>query len=151
MRNKIFKIDVHHILLAITVVITGFSNSSWAGRDNREVIVLDDDARNFLVREMQQNVSGLQQALTALSKDDMDAVATALRPLGFQGMTDVPPTLMSSVPDGFKKIGMPTHMAFDRIADAAEAGATAKEILSSIAMTMNKCIACHAAYRVESE
>ncbi len=126
------------------------SSSLWA-EDDREVILLDDDARAFLVHEMQQNVSGLQKAMVALSNDDKKGVAAALRPLGLQGMGNVPPSLMAAVPDGFRKIGMPTHMAFDKIADVAEKGASTKELLSSIGMAMKNCIACHAAYKVESE
>jgi hypothetical protein len=70
--------------------------------------------------------------------------------LGMQGMSSAPPNLMSSVPEGFRQIGMPIHMAFDKIADAAETGATTKEILTSLGAAMNRCVACHAAYRIAS-
>jgi len=145
------KLTVRRIVFGVIVFLAAFSNSSWAEKDNREVIVLDDEARAFIIHEMQQNVSGLQQAMTALSNDDMKSVASALRPLGMQGMGSAPPTLMSAVPDGFRKIGMPTHMAFDRIADAAEKGASTKDVLSSLGKAMENCVACHAAYRVESK
>jgi len=145
------RLSTRRIIFVFTVFLTVFSSSSWAEKDNRQVIVLDGAARAFLVHEMRQNVSGLQQALIALSNEDMKGVATALRPLGMQGMGSVPPSLMAAVPDGFRKIGMPTHMAFDGIADAAERGAGTKEILSSIGKAMEHCVACHAAYRVESK
>ncbi len=135
----------------VTIFLVTLSNSSWAEKDSREVIVLDDAARAFVIREMRQNLSGLQQALTALSKDDMEGVSAALRPLGMQGMGSAPPSLMSSVPDGFKAIGMPMHMAFDAIADAAVMEDSKKDILASLGKAMQNCVACHAAYRVESK
>ncbi|GBE08197.1 hypothetical protein BMS3Bbin11_01457 [bacterium BMS3Bbin11] len=151
MKNKPLKLTARSVAFGITVILTVFSNSSWAEKDNRVAVVLDDENRAFVLHEMRQNVSGLQQAITALSKDDMKGVASALRPLGMQSMASVPPTLMSSVPGGFMQIGMPNHLAFDKIADAAEKGASTKDILSSLGMAMNRCVACHAAYRIESK
>ncbi len=149
MRNTPLKLTEHSVVLGITVILTVFSNSSWAEKDNREAIVLDDVNRTFILHEMRQNVSGLQQAITALSKDDMKGAASALRPLGMQSMANIPPDLMSTVPDGFMQIGMPLHLAFDKIADTAEKGASTKDILSSIGVAMNRCVACHTAYRIE--
>jgi cytochrome c556 len=68
-----------------------------------------------------------------------------------QGMSNAPPTLMSAVPMGFRQIGMPIHMAFEKLANAAEKGATSMEILSGLGEAMNRCVSCHAAYRIEAE
>ncbi len=137
------------VVFGVIIVLTAFTNASLAEQDNREPIALDDAGRAFILHEMQQYVSGLQQALTALSRDDMKGVATAVRPLGMQGMANAPSTLMSSIPDGFRQIGMPIHMAFDKIADSAEKGATKNEILSMLGTAMSRCVACHATYRIE--
>lgn len=150
MKNTSLNLSLNNIALGIAVVLAVFANGAWAEKDSRETIILDDESRAFVVQEMQQFVSGLQQALSALSQDDIKSVAAALRPLGMQGMSSAPPNLMSSVPDGFRQIGMPIHMAFDKIADAAETGATTKEILTSLGAAMNRCVACHAAYRIVS-
>ena len=135
--------------IAVALAVTAFPEGARAEEDARETIVLHAESRAFVLREMQQFVSGLQQAMVALSKDDLKSVATAVRPLGMQGMSSAPPTLMSTVPQGFRQIGMPIHLAFDKIADAAEQGATAQEILSGLGMAMSRCVACHAAYRIE--
>lgn len=149
MSHKPCTLSMRSVVFGIIVILTAFTNASLAEQDNREPIALDDAGRAFIVHEMQQYVSGLQQALTALSKDDLKGVATAVRPLGMQGMTNAPRTLMSAVPDGFRQIGMPIHMAFDKIADSAEKGATKNEILSMLGMAMSRCVACHATYRIE--
>lgn len=151
MRNKPLKVTVHTMAFGITIILTVFSNSSWAEKDNREAVVLDDENRAFVLHEMRQNVSGIQQAITALSNDDMKGVASALQRLGMQSMDNVPPTLMSTVPGGFMQIGMSNHLAFDKIADAAEKGASTKDVLSSLGIAMNRCVTCHATYRIESK
>ena len=151
MTYKPMSILVRSALIGATLVSTLFSNGSFAQEDQREVIALDNESRAFIVQEMHQYVSGLQQALIALSKDDGKGVASAIRPLGMQGMAKAPAALMKAIPDGFKQIGMPIHMAFDKIADAAEKGAATSEILSGLGMAMNRCIACHSAYRIESK
>ena len=150
MNNRALKMSRRGMVLGLGMMLTLFSNGTWAQKDSRETIVLDAEASSYLFEEMKQYVSGLQQALTALAKDDLQGVATAVRPLGMQGMANTPKTLTGAVPDGFIKIGMPIHMAFDKIADAAEKGASSKEILSGLGMAMSRCVACHAAYRVES-
>lgn len=138
------------VVFGTAIFLSVISNGAEAQKDTREAVLLDDESRAFVIHEMQQFVAGLQQAIIALSNDDTKSAGTALRPLGMQGMASAPPTLMSTVPPGFRQIGMPIHMAFDKISDAAEKGATVKEILSGLGMAMNRCVACHAAYRIES-
>ena len=137
--------------LGVITMLSFYAMEARAERDQREIVVLDEESRAFVINEMQQFVSGLQQALTALAQDDMKGVSVALRPLGMQGMSNAPPTLMSTVPVGFRQIGMPIHMAFDKLANAAEKGASSVEILSGLGEAMNRCVACHAAYRIEAE
>lgn len=150
MKNTPLNLTLSKLVFGFAVAFAVFANGAWAEKVGREAIILDDESRAFVVGEMQQFVSGIQQALIALSQDDMKGVAAAVRPLGMQGMSSAPPNLMSSVPAGFRQIGMPIHMAFDKIAEAAETGATAKEILTSLGAAMDRCVACHAAYRIVS-
>ncbi|HEC28586.1 MAG TPA: hypothetical protein ENI65_03245 [Gammaproteobacteria bacterium] len=151
MKNNPLIMTTRSITFGITIILMVFSSNTWAEKDSRQAVVLDDVNRAFVLHEMRQNVKGIQQAITALSRDDMKGVASALRTLGMQSMANVPPTLMNSVPGGFMQIGMPNHMAFDNIANAAEKGASTKDILSSLGMAMKRCVACHAAYRIESK
>jgi len=151
MNKTQFHLTLCNVVFGTAIFLAFISNGAEAQEDTREAVILDDGSRAFVVQEMQQFVSGLQQAIIALSNDDVKSAGAALRPLGMQGMASAPPTLMSTVPPGFRQIGMPIHMAFDQIADAAEKGASAKQVLSSLGMAMNRCVACHAAYRIESQ
>ena len=136
-------------VLAIVAMLLFTVEDVRAERDARQTIYLDEESLAFVVKEMQLFVSGLQQAVTALAGGDMEAVAAALRPLGMQSMSTAPPTLMSTVPMEFRQLGMPIHMAFDKLADAAGQGASSGEILAGLGTAMNRCVACHAAYRIE--
>jgi cytochrome c556 len=69
--------------------------------------------------------------------------------MGMQAMQNAPATLMGKMPDGFRALGMPTHMAFDQIAQSVQAGADPNAILTMLAKGMNNCVACHASYRIE--
>jgi len=139
---------VRRILFGILLSGTALSAAS-ADLDGRKALYLNDGERQFVLSEMQNYVASLQQLVSALSKNDMQGVADAARPMGMQAMQNAPATLMGKMPDGFRSLGMPTHLAFDQIAQSAEAGADANAILSKLAEAMNNCVACHASYRIE--
>jgi hypothetical protein len=61
MSRKPSKLSMRSVVFGIIVIFTTFTNASLAEQDNREPIALDDAGRAFIVHEMQQYVSGLQQ------------------------------------------------------------------------------------------
>jgi hypothetical protein len=148
-RNKMRTILIAS--LSVFMILPFYIDQAAAGKDQREIVYLDDENRAFVIQEMQLFVNGLQQAITALSNGDMKSVAAALRSLGMQSMSAAPATLMSNLPMEFRQIGMPIHMEFDKLATTADQGATTEEILAGLGTAMNRCIACHAAYRIESK
>jgi mono/diheme cytochrome c family protein len=91
--------------------------------DARQPILLNEEEQGFVLNEMRQYVASVQQILTALANDDVITV-------------------------GQGQLGMPTHKAFDEIADAAESGETTPQILSRLGTVLNNCVACHASYRL---
>jgi len=135
--------------ITMFIFLTAIYTPIFAENSQREIIYVDSASREFIINEMQENLNGIQKALTALSKDDMFAVAEALRPLGMKGMMHVPKSLKKSLPMGFKKLGMPLHMAFDKIANKAEMGAASAEILTDLSAAMANCVACHSAYTIK--
>ncbi len=136
-------------LLAVSLLTS--STFLLAAEDKREIIYLDQASRAFVKQEMQENLQGIQKALAALAKDDVFEIADAFRPMGMQGMSKAPTELRHSMPMGFKKLGMPLHMAFEKLTAKVEAGASTKEILADLSKAMEKCVACHAAYRIEDK
>jgi len=58
---------------------------------------------------------------------------------------------MKALPLPFKKLGMETHKKFDDLAAHAEQGASNEELLIELSQLMNNCVACHAAYQLQSK
>lgn len=135
------------LLLTVTLLTILFTPAGRAA-DPRQAIVLDEAEQAFVLNEMRQYVVSLQQILTALANDDPIAVGQAARTMGMQAMRDAPSTLMGKLPMEFRQLGMPTHKAFDEIADAAESGEDTQAILGRLGSVLTNCVACHASYRL---
>ena len=95
MKNTRIRLTLSSVVFGTAIFLATVSNGAEAQKDTREAILLDDESRAFVIHEMQQFVGGLQQAIIALSTDDVKSAGAALRPLGMQGMASAPPTLMT--------------------------------------------------------
>ena len=62
---------------------------------------------------------------------------------------DVNPLLMAKLPLAFKTLGMSVHRDMDEIANAAEGGKPASELLKMTSKTLAKCVACHASWQID--
>jgi hypothetical protein len=135
--------------IAISLVLIG----NAIGADNRQKIVLSESEKEFVLVEMRNYVSGIQQIFVALSNDDVAAIGDIAESNGMHGdsMADVPEGLIMKLPKEFKMLGMPTHMAFDKVAKLASEGGTAMQVQKMLGETMKNCVACHAAYTLVTE
>jgi hypothetical protein len=96
-------------------------------------------------------LSGIQNILTALSKDDMAAVTQHARPLGMSMAHKAEDHLKGVLPREFMRLGMSVHEDFDKIAADAESVKDSKHTLRQLSNTMFKCLACHDAYQIRVE
>jgi cytochrome c556 len=81
----------------------------------------------------------------------MAEVAKQAKSVGFAAQEGVPTSLMKKLPMEFKKLGMGTHKAFDQLAmDAADLGDKG-QVLKQLGELMQRCVACHAIYRIDPE
>ena len=81
----------------------------------------------------------------------MQAVAESARSAGLAAQQGVPGSLMGKLPVEFKKLGYDTHAKFDELALDAEQLGDEEHALSQLGVLMQNCVACHAAYRLETE
>lgn len=121
------------------------------GSDNRQVLSLNEPQRGHVLEEMRALLSGVQNILAALAKDDMAAVAQHARPLGMGMMRKAEDHLKGVLPREFGLLGMSVHQDFDRIAADAESLNNPKHTLGQLSNTMYKCVACHDAYQIRVE
>jgi hypothetical protein len=120
------------------------------GVDGRLAIQLDDHERQLVLSEMRAFLESVQQITHGISDNDMKLVATSASSVGLASQQAVPGSLMGKLPLSFKKLGRDTHAKFDELAlDAGQFGDSGHS-LSQLGNLMQNCVACHAAYRIET-
>lgn len=119
-------------------------------RDGREAVTLLPAERDMILDEMRRFLSGVQAMTDAAARQDMQAFAGAARGMGRAMVHEVPPDLRARLPAGFRQLGASVHQDFDRIADDAAIHRDVSVGLSQMAATLNKCVACHAVYRLDA-
>lgn len=120
------------------------------GTDNRHVLEVTEPQRGHVLEEMRALLSGVQNILTALARDDMAAVAQHARPLGMSMAHKAEDHLKGVLPREFMRLGMSVHEDFDRIVADAESLKNPKHTLGQLSNTMFKCVACHDAYQLRT-
>jgi cytochrome c556 len=118
--------------------------------DQRQAVKLNNTQRAHVLGEMRALLSGTQAILAALSADDMQTVAQQARGLGMNMGHKAENHLHDALPESFMQLGMSVHQDFDRIAADAEMLKDPKYTLQQLSTTMNTCVACHDAYRIET-
>jgi len=152
MTSRIYLAVVAVLLLVIAAMAYKFivAGSIQTDEDGRVAIILEPGERALMLREMREFVAGLQRVADALSRDDMEGVASASRALGSARAHEVPAAMMGKLPLEFKTLALATHRAFDTIAADADANGTPKHALTQLADALQRCVACHSSYQVKA-
>ena len=139
------------IAAVVGVFMIASGNKTTPATDGRQVIWLESQQRDLVLAEMRTFVTSLRDINQALGTDDSALFQEAALRVGLEAQVGVPLDLMKALPLPFKKMGMETHKKFDVLAANAEQGASNKELLLELSQLMNNCIACHAAYQLQSK
>lgn len=118
--------------------------------DKRQTLTVSELQRGYVLEEMRAMLSGTQNILEALAKDDMAAVARHARLLGMAMANKAEDHLKGALPHEFMQLGMAVHQDFDQIAADAESAKDIKRTLSQLSDSMGKCAACHATYQIRT-
>jgi hypothetical protein len=134
----------------ILALILGFITFAAAADevDKRQILPLTEQQRNHVLTEMRGLLSGTQNILDAISREDMVAVAREARSLGMGMVHKAEDHLKAILPKEFMQLGMSVHKSFDKIALDAETLKDPKHTLRQLGESMQKCNACHAAYQI---
>lgn len=144
------------LLLLLTVALLSMiykfiiAGNTVTGTDDRTAVVLKPAERYFVLAEMRQFLSGTQQIVSAANRNDFKTVAAAARSIGRKAIGTVPTSLMGKLPLGFKRLGLSVHSDFDQLAMDAEAMGDRRHTLHQLGDIMNKCVACHSTYQLQS-
>ena len=138
------------VAVIITIVIMAVGSKTTIAPDGREAIQLTSQQRNLVLAEMRTFVDSLRDITNALGTNDSELFQKAALRVGLEAQEGVPLDLMKALPLPFKKLGMDTHKKFDELAAHARQGAGNDELLVELSQLMNNCVACHAAYQLQS-
>ncbi|MES9963778.1 MAG: hypothetical protein ABW116_09560 [Candidatus Sedimenticola sp. 20ELBAFRAG] len=119
--------------------------------DQRTAIMMTQGERDMVLGEMRTFLETVQIITAALVKDDLKSAAAAARKVGMGATGEVPASLVTKLPLAFKTLGFGTHEKFDQLALNAEQFPDKTETLSALSQLMQNCVACHAAYRIDTE
>jgi hypothetical protein len=116
-------------------------------------VALSDAERTFIRGEMRGFLGYVQEILDASAAGDAARVAATARRAGMNGpeQDHIPKTLAVKLPLDFKKLGLATHRAFDKIAAEAEQRGNADSVPKQLGELMKNCVACHGTWRIVAE
>jgi mono/diheme cytochrome c family protein len=124
--------------------------STAPAADGRTALLLEEPERDMVLAEMRAFLASVQGIIQAAGSGDMEAVAAHARGVGMAAGDAVPATLVGKLPLAFKKLGFGTHRSFDQLALDAEQLGDPQHAMEQLAELMGNCIACHAAYRIDT-
>ncbi|MCW8891577.1 MAG: hypothetical protein OQL20_13035, partial [Sedimenticola sp.] len=116
--------------------------------DGRMAIELTEDERSLVLTEMRDFLISVQTITEAITNEDMEMATKAARKVGSAAQGAVPLSLVSKLPNEFKKLGFDTHQQFDQIGLDAEQLGDGSHTLKQLGHLMKNCISCHAGYKL---
>lgn len=149
-RQRIFLAALLGLNLSAASAQDGHAHHSAPAHDGRAVLELNPGERAMLLEEMRLFLGGVQKMTAALGQQDMPAAAEAARAMGLKMAHDMPPALRAKLPVEFRQLGSSVHREFDQIALDADGLKDASYSLNQLSATLQKCMACHAAYQIQS-
>lgn len=148
-------IPILAVLLGLNLATTAYAEETHAhhtppAADGRAVLELTPGERAMILEEMRMFLGGVQKMTDALGRQDMPAVAEAARGMGQKMVHEVPPALRAKLPQKFRQLGFSVHSEFDQIALDAESLKDVSYSLNQLSATLQKCVACHATYQIQT-
>ena len=142
------------VLVVLAVAFTAYRLLTGAhthdASDGRAEITLSAADRDLVLAEMRGFLVSVQGITDALTRDDMQAVASHARAVGLAAMGQVPASLMQALPLEFKQLGRSVHAGFDQLALDAEQMGDSAQGLKQLGDILGTCVACHATYRISA-
>jgi len=123
-------------------------------RYGREGVTLEPAERDFVLAEMRHFVRAIRGILEGIADNDMKNVAAAARAAGLEvhraqiaSPDGTAASMARKVPPRYRALILATHEAFDEMALHAQQPDGRDRLLTALAENLNRCVACHAAYR----
>lgn len=152
MYKKLFLGSIILWAIVVGVFIKFFvTGQTIPSTDNRRAVVLSASEKDIVLGEMRALLISLNGILKGLGNDDFKAVSIAATAAGSGMAADLNPILMAKLPLDFKTLGMGLHKDFDQLSLDVKNGMTKDQVIVRLGDMTNKCLACHATYKIESK
>ncbi len=138
------------VITIATAAVFFIKGQTQMTADNRVAVMLAPEEREFVLAEMRMLLEGVQGITAGVAANDMQQISSSARRIGMASAADVNPQLMMKLPLAFKQQGMSVHKQFDQLADMADSGASANELLTMLSEQLSSCVACHSIYTLEA-
>lgn len=149
MYKKIFIGSLALWLITLGIFARLFITGNTAkSTDNRLAIQLSPSEKDQVLKEMRNVLKGLNGTLNALGENNFKEASLAAKSAGGQIAVDINPVIMTKLPLEFKKLGMGMHGDFDQLSADLNQNMPPAEAMKRLGQITNKCITCHAAYRL---
>jgi len=138
------------VALALVVVAAPtLADTDW---DGRQEIKLSPVERNYLLDEMQSNMTALQEVYEALAAPYFAHAAEAATTRGMDTFGDKDPrrpkTLTPKLPPGWKALSAAGRNGFDELAKLLKDGEGPGAVMASLGRLHANCHACHVAFKL---
>ncbi len=143
---------INFVLLAGLVYggyIFGVRGNVEPGTDGRSAVLMTSSDRVRVLGEMRGFLETVQTISAATAQGDMKTVEQTARADGMIKAGGETPAFMGSLPLEFKKLGLGTHKAFDKLADLAATNPAPKVLLAKLSTLMLNCVACHQSFQIK--
>ena len=143
-----------HFIFAFSPVIAQAEEASSKSK-SREEIKLTRTEREFLLSEMRDFLEAVARIVAANNSGNMQELANAAQGVGLKAHKaalsnpdSIVHIIRKKTPPSFFPLGKATHEGFDEIAHIANTTADSKQINTLLAQNLQRCVACHANYRI---
>ncbi|MDO8608273.1 MAG: hypothetical protein Q7R40_17195 [Phaeospirillum sp.] len=138
------------LVTAVAMAVVFVRGNTAPGSDGRTALLLQESERNFVLAEMRSLLVANRTITAALAAGDAAQVAKAARAVGMAEAHDRAPSLLAKLPLDFKRLAMAMHGGFDGLAAEAEAGAPMPALTARLLEQLDRCIACHEGFRIDT-
>lgn len=135
-------------LAGLALLALPMLSSAGESPDPRQNLGFTAEEKAVFLEDMRHMLGSVQQIMQGIAADDRDMIVAAAKRSGNRMARNTPASIRAKVPAEFQAIGGPMHMTFEEIAVRAESDPL-DEITALTAEAMNRCLACHARFRVD--
>ena len=135
---------IYNALLLSLLIFT----TSVSAEDKRNTVELSVGDKELFLSEMRTVLESIHDIVTALDKNDMNAVAIAASKSKSR-INKITEDLSKTLPSNFKVFSKSVQKGFMKIEESAQSDAGKDKVISLLGSQLGRCVACHSIYKLK--